>query len=249
MQGGKAIITHNTFSGNGATGGEAVNVKAGTNSVVAYNVIYSPNTNGLKLSSSGQDDAAGRTQAKCVAYNNTIVNAGWRRDGTKGGCIYVEKNILVNVFNNLMVNCKYRAQAPKWGTPGVKDGCDDKSVIDYNCYAASSIVSTLQQDIDGETTVPYLNYVSNKNYADAVDAHSVISKSANDLGVQFANYPFDTNKLDNTTYDAAWDFTAISLPNGATDGAGLTGIVSTSLSVGGKTYTADAPQKFFGAKK
>lgn len=249
MQGGKAIITHNTFSGNGATGGEAVNVKAGTNSVVAYNVIYSPNTNGLKLSSSGQDDAAGRTQAKCVAYNNTIVNAGWRRDGTKGGCIYVEKNILVNVFNNLMVNCKYRAQAPKWGTPGVTDGCDDKSVIDYNCYAAGSIVSTLQQDIDGETTVPYLNYVSNKNYADAVDAHSVISKSANDLGVQFANYPFDINKLDNTTYDAAWDFTAISLPNGATDGAGLTGIVSTSLSVGGKTYTADAPQKFFGAKK
>ena len=249
MQGGEAIITHNTFAGNGATGGEAVNVKAGTSTVVAFNVMYSPNTNGLKLSSSGQDDAAGRGQAKCVAYNNTIINAGWRRDGTKGGCIYVEKNILVNVFNNLMVNCKYRAQAPKWGTPGVSDGCDDKSVIDYNCYAASSIVSTLQQDIDDETTVPYLNYVSNKNYADAVDAHSQIAKAANDLGLAFANYPLDSNKLDNANYDDAWDFTATSLPDGATDGASLTSIVNTTLSINGKSYTADAPQKFFGAKK
>lgn len=249
MQGGNAIITNNIFSGNGATGGEAVNVKAGTSTVVAYNVMYSPNTNGLKLSSSGQDDAAGRGQAKCVAYNNTIINAGWRRDGTKGGCIYVEKNILVNVFNNLMVNCKYRAQAPKWGTPGVKDGCDDKSVIDYNCYAASAIVSTLQQDIDDETTVPYLNYVSNKNYADAVDAHSLVSKAANDLGVKFANYALDTNKLDNPNYDAAWDFTATSLPEGATDGSTLTSIVKTTLSVGSKNYSAPAPKKFFGARK
>ena len=249
MQGGKAIITHNTFSGNGATGGEAVNVKAGTSSLVAYNIMYSPNTNGLKLSSSGQDDASGRGQAKCVAYNNTIINAGWRRDGTKGGCIYVEKNILVNVFNNLMVNCKYRAQVPKWGDPGVTSGCDDKSVIDYNCYASSAIVSTLQQDIDDETTVPYLNYVSNKNYADAVDAHSQISKGANDLGLAFANYPIDSNKLSNALYDEAWDFTATKLPTGATDGTALTSIVQTSLTLGGKTYTADAPQAFFGASR
>lgn len=249
MQGGQAIITHNIFSGNGATGGEAVNVKAGTSTVIAYNIMYSPNTNGLKLSSSGQDDAAGRGQAKCVAYNNTIINAGWRRDGTKGGCIYVEKNILANVFNNLMVNCKYRAQAPKWGTPGVADGCDDKSLIDYNCYAASTIVSTLQQDMDDETTVPYLNYVSNKNYADAVDAHSVIAQSANDLGLSFANYALDSNRLDNALYDPAWDFTATTLPSGATDGTSLTGIVKTTLSIGGQNYTADAPQKFFGAKQ
>lgn len=249
MQGGQAIITHNTFSGNGATGGEAVNVKAGTSTLVAYNVMYSPNTNGLKLSSSGQDDAAGRSQAKCVAYNNTIINAGWRRDGAKGGCIYAEKNILTNVFNNLMVNCKYRAQVPKWGTPGVSDGCDDKSIIDYNCYAAGSIVSTLQQDIDDATTVPYLNYTSNKNYADAVDAHSLIAKAPNDLGVAFTNYDINANKLDNALYDASWNFTATSLPQGATDGASLTGLVSTSLTVGGTTYKADAPQPFFGAKK
>ena len=107
----------------------------------------------------------------------------------------------------------------------------------------------MQQDIDDETTVPYLNYVSNKNYADAVDAHSLVSKAANDLGVKFANYALDTNKLDNPNYDAAWDFTATSLPEGATDGSTLTSIVKTTLSVGSKNYSAPAPKKFFGARK
>ena len=97
--------------------------------------------------------------------------------------------------------------------------------------------------------MPYLNYVTNKNYAEGVDDHSIVAKGANDLGVTFANYALDSNRLDNAVYDEAWDFTAKSLPEGATDGAGLTGIVKTSLTVGGKTYTADAPQKFFGAKK
>ena len=44
-------------------------------------------------------------------------------------------------------------------------------------------------------------------------------------------------------------FDTNSLPEGATDGTNLTGIVKTSLNVGGTTYTADAPQRFFGAKK
>lgn len=57
---------------------------------VAGNVMFSPNTNGLKLSSSGQSDT--RALAKIQAYNNTIINAGWRRDGEKGGGVYVEKN-------------------------------------------------------------------------------------------------------------------------------------------------------------
>lgn len=84
-------------------GAEAVNVKCGCVADVAGNVMFSPNTNGLKLSSSGQSET--RKQAKIQAYNNTIINAGWRRDGEKGGCVYAEKNVLANVFNNLMVNC------------------------------------------------------------------------------------------------------------------------------------------------
>ena len=55
--------------------------------------------------------------------------------------------------------------------------------------------------------------------------------------------------LDNAVYDDSWNFTATALPQRATDGVGLTAIVNNSLTVGGTTYTADAPQQFFGAKK
>lgn len=254
MQGGQGIIAHNVFYNNGATGGEAVNVKAGTTTTVAYNVMYSPNTNGLKLSSSGEDDAAGRYQSKCVAYNNTIINAGWRRDGEKGGCIYVEKNIRANVFNNLMVNCKFRAMAPSWGTPGIDDGCDINSVIDYNCYVSGDVQSTFSQDQEeGGILYPYAGYNSdNKNYYDAIDSHSIISKSANDVDITFANFPLD-NALDNVTFNTAWDFHATEgVADQATDGADLYSLegvdfVNTGLTVNGQTYKVEAPSKFFGA--
>ena len=84
MMGGNAIIANNIFAANGFDGAEAVNVKCGCVADVAGNVMFSPNTNGLKLSSSGQSET--RKQAKIQAYNNTIINAGWRRDGEKGGC-------------------------------------------------------------------------------------------------------------------------------------------------------------------
>ena len=110
LMGGSAIISGNTFAANGYSGAEAVNIKAGVKTDIAGNVMFSPNTNGLKLSSSGQSETRG--QAVANAYNNTIINAGWRRDGEKGGCIYVEKNCLANVVNNLVVNCKFRAMTP-----------------------------------------------------------------------------------------------------------------------------------------
>lgn len=254
MQGGQGIIAHNVFYNNGATGGEAVNVKAGTTTTVAYNVMYSPNTNGLKLSSSGEDDAAGRYQSKCVAYNNTIINAGWRRDGEKGGCVYAEKNIRANVFNNLMVNCKFRAMAPKWGTPGVDNGCDINSVIDYNCYVSGNVTSNFSQDQEeGGILTPFAGYnSSNKNYYDDIDKNSLISKAANDIDITFAGFPMD-NALDNVQFNSTWDFHATEgVADKATDGAGLYTLgdmdyVNTGLTVNGQTYKVEAPSKFFGA--
>ena len=54
LMGGQAIIANNIFAANGYDGAEAVNVKAGCQVDVANNIMFSPNTNGLKLSSSGQ---------------------------------------------------------------------------------------------------------------------------------------------------------------------------------------------------
>lgn len=56
LMGGNAIIANNVFAANGYDGAEAVNVKAGCVVDVAGNVMFSPNTNGLKLSSSGQSE-------------------------------------------------------------------------------------------------------------------------------------------------------------------------------------------------
>ena len=56
MMGGNAIIAHNIFSATGYDGAEAVNVKSGCKVDVAGNIMFSPNTNGLKLSSSDQSE-------------------------------------------------------------------------------------------------------------------------------------------------------------------------------------------------
>lgn len=256
MMGGSGIIANNIFAGNGYDGGEAVNVKAGCKVDVAQNIMYSPNTNGLKLSSSGQNDDGGRAQALIRAYNNTIINAGWRRDGVKGGCIYVEKNALVSVFNNMLVNCKFKAMTPSWEIPNnPEEGYADASVIDYNFYVAGSPESTLDQDVADGTTNSYLGYtLENEKYSPNVDLHSLVSASAGDTNTdpKFVNFPYNTNDLTGYIYDENWDFHV------AADSPALQGAYSGNdekmqpyfgggLTVNGKTYSSPAPQAWFGA--
>ena len=256
MMGGSGIIANNIFAGNGYDGGEAVNVKAGCKVDVAQNIMYSPNTNGLKLSSSGQNDDGGRAQALIRAYNNTIINAGWRRDGVKGGCIYVEKNALVSVFNNMLVNCKFKAMTPSWEIPNnPEEGYADASVIDYNFYVAGSPESTLDQDVADGTTNSYFGYtLGNEKYSPNVDLHSLVSASAGDTNTdpKFVNFPYNTNELTGYIYDENWDFHV------AADSPALQGAYSGNdekmqpyfgggLTVNGKTYSSPVPQAWFGA--
>ena len=242
MMGGRGIIANNIFAGNGYDGEEAVNVKSGCHVDVAYNTMYSPNTNGLKLSSGGQGGS--RYQAEVTAYNNTIINAGWRRDGEKGGSVYAEENVLANVFNNMMVNCKYRAQVPSWDDPNNPDGgFDTKSVIDYNCYVSATTETDLyigSWEDDGEIvqgqgihyawegyTYDHEDYHIAASTAQiemedgsiqtvtvpAVDSHSLIANGTEFYNPQFRNYDLDGNKTSNVVYDDNWDFTpGVNLP-------------------------------------
>lgn len=259
MMGGRGIITGNVFAVNGDTGGEAVNVKAGCQADVAFNLMYSPNTNGLKLSSSGQDDATGRTQAKIRAYNNTIVNAGWRRDGNKGGCVYVEKNASVSVFNNLMVNCKFKAQTPNWGTPGVKLGAALDCVIDYNYYVAGTQVSTMDFDLADGTASAFgnLSWTGNDDqvvFPQYIDVHSRQSATAGGTDPMFVNYAYLADGLHNKVFNEAWDFHvqagSPALAGGAYSGTDanmhpLFG--ATGISVGGADYRTPSPAARYGA--
>ena len=254
LMGGQAIIANNTFSANGYDGAEAVNVKAGCRVDVAGNLMFSPNTNGLKLSSSGQSED--RTMARIQAYNNTIVNAGWRRDGEKGGGIYVEKNALANVFNNLMVNCKFRAMTPSFSIPNnPEEGYNDQSVIDYNYYASGSQRSDVVWD--EESGVAYAwegyNYAHEDYNTGVVDAHSVIA-TENDLrDPLFVNFPINDVPLMSYTYDASWNFRLqASSPalSGAATGSEAFAVpyfAAQGLTVNGQTYTSPDVAARFGA--
>ena len=266
MMGGNAIIANNIFSANGYDGAEAVNVKSGCKVDVAGNIMFSPNTNGLKLSSSDQSEV--RHQALIQAYNNTIINSGWRRDGEKGGSIYIEEMANVSVFNNLMVNSKFRAITPAYDEPGTEDCYDrDNSFIDYNFYASGNVQSHLffegEYEDDGEmlqysgVKFAYEGYAFNHEEYDTekVDANSTIAKSASDtesLDPDFVNY--DIN-VDPALYEwnDSWNFhvnAGSPVLTGAytpADAARQPFYSVTGLSVNGKTYTSPAVQPWFGA--
>lgn len=246
LMGGNAVIANNRFEANGFTGAEAVNIKAGVKADIAGNVMYSPNTNGIKISSAGQSET--RPQCQANAYNNTIINGGWRRDGEKGGCIYVEKNALVQVVNNLLVNCKFRAMTPNYKNPNKTDGgYDDKSVIDYNFYASGS----QSTPIIGDATVgnPAEGYTQkNKNYNPAIDQHSLISAPGSLLDPGLVNFGLNTVSFTDYVYNSAWN---LHLTAGAAALTGAKGnptpMFAAGLVLGGKTYTSPAVMPYFGA--
>ena len=266
MMGGNAIIAGNIFSAIGYDGAEAVNVKSGCTVDVARNIMFSANTNGLKLSSSDQSEV--RHQAKIQAYNNTIIGSGWRRDGEKGGGIYVEENADAGVFNNLLVNCKFRATTPAWEEPGSEDCYDgEHSMIDYNYYASgtveSSIVFSGEYEDDGEMLLysgvkfPYEGYAFNHEWYDTekVDVHSVMAKTAEEavsLNPKFVN--FDLN-MDPASYafNDSWDFhltsgsPALDASKTYTAGDRQPYFGTSGLEVNGQTYTSPVIGAWFGA--
>lgn len=248
LMGGSAIIASNTFAANGYSGAEAVNIKAGVKADIAGNIMFSPNTNGLKLSSSGQSETRG--QAVANAYNNTIINAGWRRDGEKGGCIYVEKNCLANVVNNLMVNCKFRTMTPNYKNPNASDaGFDDKSVIDYNMYVSGTQKSAIVYPEESNVAYAYEGYnYTHKSYNPAIDTHSVIATAENLVNPQFSNFDINAVGLTDYTYDSSWDFhlTAGSPALSGTS-ATLTPCFADGLVINGKSYQSPALKSHFGA--
>ncbi len=266
MMGGNAIIAGNIFSAIGYDGAEAVNVKSGCTVDVTRNIMFSANTNGLKLSSSDQSEV--RHQAKIQAYNNTIIGSGWRRDGEKGGGIYVEENADAGVFNNLLVNCKFRATTPAWEEPGSEDCYDgEHSMIDYNYYASGTVQSSIfyegQYEDDGEMLLysgvkfPYEGYAFNHEWYDTekVDVHSVMAKTAEEaasLDPKFVNFDLNMDPA-SYTFNDSWDFhltsgsPALDASKTYTAGDRQPYFGASGLEVNGQTYTSPAISAWFGA--
>lgn len=223
IEGGKVIIANNLIYTQGVSGGDAINIKSGVVADVAFNTIYSPNTNALKLSNTGDRSP----QAYIVAYNNTIVNAGWRRPSIKGGSIWVEVGVRADLYNNLLVNDRFGIKRDP------KNPEDKRSVVSNNYYYGYT-----QAGVD--QFQPSTEILSGTN--------DVIGKKAGDNDPKFVSFPLDNPSM-NQTYNTAWDFSlqagSPALGKGKTD---FTRNHAAGLTLNGTLIKSPDPASYVGAK-
>jgi hypothetical protein len=223
LEGGGIIFSNNKFYTTGVTGGEAINIKSGCLADIAYNLIYSTNTNGLKLSNAGD-----RTpQAYIVAYNNTLLNNGWRRPSVKGGSIWVEASVHSKMYNNLLANCRF----------GIKRDVKKPEDTKTSVFKNTLYYSYTQDGVD--QFQPNSEIIAGTN--------DIIGKKAGDNDPKFVNYPVATDKM-SPNFDTNWDFHvqtgSPALGKGTTE---FTRHFKNGLLANGKTYTSPEPANYIGA--
>lgn len=225
IEGGKIIFANNVFYTTGVSGGEAMNFKSGCLADVAYNFVYSCNTNALKLSNSGDRIP----QAYIIAYNNTMVNTGWRRPTAKGGSVWLEATVHADLYNNLFTNTRFGIKRDP------KKPEDSRSKNDYNWYYGFDQATVNQFQVGSNDVVPG-------------GTHDVRGTTAGQNDPKFVNFPLD-NPVTSPDYNTAWDFhlqgNSTALGKGTTDftrhhKAGIT------LS-NGLTYVSPEPATYIGA--
>lgn len=212
--GGQGVIINNVFadSGNAADGGEAINVKSGCKLDIANNLIYNACTNAFKLSNAGNSETIPLTEM--TAYNNTIVNCGWRRSkNKKGGSVWVEKAAKPVFVNNLIYDSRFGLKQPK------QDGADmENARMTPNYYFASTETGVKQMAKDASLGIWY-----------DTDIHSASAGDKNPLFKNFRqsdkmNINCEVDAVEEGApfaYDKTWDFSllagSLALTGGVTD--------------------------------
>ena len=274
FMGGKAIVANNIIHTIGETDNDGINMKAGVQVDIAYNLTFSVNSNGMKLSSSGESPE--RHQALIRAYNNTIVNSGWRRTkNLKGGSIFLEQNALGSVYNNLVLNCKLLGKTPNLNNPSSnKGGAHWESILDYNFYASGSqtLNNPALRVVEGaEILTAFAGYThDDADYwhdgrlgTPIMDGNSLIATAPGALDPGFVNFGFNTVALDDDGYSfekRGYDFhvTSASSPvvagaNGKTPRSDFSGKFAPYFAnapfmvVDGKEYKSPVPSARYGA--
>lgn len=222
IEGGKIIFANNQFYTTGVTGGEAINLKSGCLADVAYNLVYSTNTNALKLSNSGDRSP----QTYVVVYNNTLVNTGWRRPTAKGGSIWVEATVRISAFNNMFANTRFGIKRD------TKAPEDTRSLFGNNLYYGYN-QTTVNQFQPGTDIIGGIN--------------DVIGKTAGDNDPKFVNYPTSTD-VNNASFNIAWNFHLLAgspaIGKGKTD---FSRHHAAGLVLNGVTYKSPDPASYIGA--
>lgn len=104
IYGGSGHILRNTMYNIGKDDADAINIKKGWTGEVAYNVIWEPAGSCIKIESSASDLTH---ITKVNVHNNTCINSGFRRLGEIGYGVLVDAGGQAQVWNNIIVNCRY----------------------------------------------------------------------------------------------------------------------------------------------
>ncbi len=245
--GGQFAILRSTFERCGKTGGDVLNIKAGGIGDMAYNLFVGGATNSLKAANSGI--APGIPNCEARVYNNTIINSGYRQTKTgRGGSINYENGARGQVFNNLIVNCKFglrlNSNVPDTaymyaGNYGYNfywtDSLSNASqIIPWTTGAVSKPVAT---DFPRPSTFLPANYVY------VPDASYDGTKAIQAINPLFVNYPLPVTggyRLQDITAVGNFKFTL--QPNSPCIGAGYTGfkpmqLIPTDAKYGVTEYT------------
>jgi hypothetical protein len=222
IEGGKIIFMNNVFYTTGITGGEAINLKSGCLADVANNLVYSTNTNALKLSNSGDKTP----QTYVIVYNNTMVNTGWRRPTAKGGSIWVEAGVRVDIFNNLFANTRFGIKRD------TKKPEDVRSQFSNNLYFGND-----------QTTVEQFQ-PTKEIIAGTEDIKGTLA-GQNDP--KFLNYPVST-AVSNADFNTAWDFHLLAGSPALSKGkTAFTRHHAEGISLNGNLYKSPEPASYIGA--
>ena len=233
LQGGNMIISNNVFESCGdETGGEGINLKSGIIADCGFNMFYGQCNSSFKLS--GSTD--GRTPGKFTVYNNTIVNGGNRKVPADFGAMYTELLCNVNIFNNLMVNCR-SGILNSLATPAAST-----SVVSNNFYYANT-----QAQVDGfqESFA-----VGTKSKIFSGETNSVRGTVAGTNDPKFVSYDLTTS-VTKATMDAANNFHLQAGSPALTAGAAPSTVAAklnfpNGITVNGVIYKAPTPAAYCG---
>lgn len=236
--GGKIHLVRNTFEFCGETGGDGLNVKAGTVGNIAYNVFYGSATNAFKPSNDGD----GVVQTNISVYNNTIINGGWRRPGmSRGANINYEVGARGRAHNNIIVNCKR-------GIRVLEDADIQNITVDNNLYYAS-FQQMVDEFIPQDAVTSTNSTLGNNNIIGGVNDNNPMFVSYNVNQFAYADYEAGESQPDAMNSNSGAN---LRLAQGSPAiGAGLTSFSPVSINwvyaVGDRAPSAAAPSADLGA--
>lgn len=248
INGGKTLMTYNTFEVTGGTGGDAVNIKGGSHGDFGFNLFFNLATNALKTADTGPGV---RGMAETNFYNNTIIHSGFRRaESGRGAGLNYESDAFGEVYNNLMVNNRFGLR--------LVAGEDEPNVAEigygYNWYYGA--VQAVVDEFYPSSNTSSVGLIGNDDRTPIPD--SDVTGAPLENNPMFVNY--DPTGFEFSESDNIHSLNIDPMPAGAdfhlqADSPALTGgttdfdfVHETYTTLDGTlTFTPAAPAEFFGA--